>query len=58
MFNKEKTVCFSLRISKERYEIIRTLVNRNMRSLNKQIEFMLDQYLQDNPIESSGSDPE
>ena len=58
MLDPDKTASFTMRLPRAKYDFLKQLAENNMRSLSKQIEFMLDQYLQDNPIESSGSDPE
>lgn len=58
MINKEKTACLNLRLPKETYIKLKRTAEYNMRSINNQIQVIIEQYLRDNPIESSGSDPE
>ena len=56
MINKDKTACLNLRLPKETYAKLKQTAERNMRSVNNQILFIINQYLQDNPTEPSGSD--
>lgn len=58
MINKDKTAYLSLRLPKETYAKLKQTAERNMCSVNNQILFIINQYLQDHPIESFGSDPE
>ena len=58
MINKEKTACLNLRLPKETYIKLKQTAEYNMRSINNQILFIIDQYLRDNPIEPSESDQE
>ena len=50
-YTKEGDSRFTLRIPSDLLEIIRTEAQKNKRSTGKQIEFILEEWLQENPKE-------
>lgn len=46
MLDSDKTASFTMRLPRAKYDFLKQLAENNMRSLSKQIEFMLDQYIQ------------
>ncbi|WP_254481821.1 hypothetical protein [Clostridioides difficile] len=51
IYTREEDKRFTLRINKQLFEKIEQLAQKDKRSIGREIEFILEKYFEDNPLE-------